>query len=137
MAKVDGLDALQEKLQEQKKLAMGIDGTEATVIVGYTAAYAMAVHEDVEMKLAGQRRTGRKKGKYWDPQGRAKAKFLEGPFRELSSTIVSIVGRAMKAGQTFMTGLLLGGLRIQRESQKQVPVDTGNLKASAFTRIEQ
>jgi len=31
-------------------------------------------------------------------------------------------------------GLKRGGLLIQRESQKIVPVDTGNLRAGAFTR---
>lgn len=31
-------------------------------------------------------------------------------------------------------GLLAGGLVVQREAQKRVPVDTGNLRASAYTR---
>lgn len=33
-------------------------------------------------------------------------------------------------------GLIEAGLRLQRESMKIVPVDYGNLKASAFTRAE-
>lgn len=33
-----------------------------------------------------------------------------------------------------MAGLMEAGLKIQRSSQKRVPVDTGNLKASAYTR---
>ena len=33
-------------------------------------------------------------------------------------------------------GLVLAGLRLQRDSQKLVPVDTGNLKGSAFTRLD-
>ena len=31
-------------------------------------------------------------------------------------------------------GLFAAGLKVQRESQKRVPVETGNLKGSAFTR---
>lgn len=34
-----------------------------------------------------------------------------------------------------LTGLLRGGLIIQRESQKRVPVEYGNLRASAYTRV--
>ena len=47
------------------------------VEIGYTAHYAPYVHESVEMKLEGQDRTGGRKGRYWDPQGRGEAKFLE------------------------------------------------------------
>ena len=36
--------------------------------------------------------------------------------------------------QAFSRGLVKAGLFVQRESQKIVPVDTGNLKNSAFTR---
>jgi len=57
------------------------------VEVGYTAVYGIRVHESVAMKLKGQKRRGSyadgtpKKGKYWDPQGKAQAKFLETPYR--------------------------------------------------------
>ena len=34
----------------------------------------------------------------------------------------------------FEQGATLAGLMLQRESQKRVPIDTGNLKAAAFTR---
>ena len=37
-------------------------------------------------------------------------------------------------GNTFAVRLKRAGLYLQRQSQKIVPVDTGNLKASAFTR---
>jgi hypothetical protein len=48
--------------------------------VGYTAPHALYVHELVEMRLKGQPRVGGK-GRYWDPQGRGQAKFLEEPAR--------------------------------------------------------
>ena len=37
-------------------------------------------------------------------------------------------------GKALEAGLKRGGLYVQRESQKVVPIDLGNLKNSAFTR---
>lgn len=55
------------------------------VNVGYTADYALFVHERVEMKWKGLPRLPNPphKGHYWDPQGRGQAKFLEEPARRL------------------------------------------------------
>jgi CRISPR/Cas system-associated exonuclease Cas4 (RecB family) len=39
-------------------------------------------------------------------------------------------------GATLAQGLMLAGLRLQRESQLLCPVDTGHLRSSAFTRLE-
>lgn len=72
------------------------DGAKTIVTVGYTASYALFVHELVGMKLKGQPRTAPSKGKYWDPQGRAYAKFLEEPFRRLTPAIIKIVQEAAK-----------------------------------------
>ncbi len=92
-----------------------------TVSVGYTASYATHVHEDLEA---------------FHPVGQAK--FLEQPARELRNdgTLGRIVTQARRQGQTTAQALVLAGLRIQRESQQLVPVDTGYLKSSAFTRID-
>ena len=69
-------------------------GHTMTVTVGYTANYAIFVHEAVGMVLKGQKRTGDKaKGKYWDPQGRAQAKFLEEPSRRLRVQMRAIIKR--------------------------------------------
>ena len=125
------------------------------VIVGYTANYALYVHELVDMKLKGKprgsgggrntktgrfkKRTGRK-GKYWDPQGKGQAKFLEQPFREMNQELYDTIFKTTKAlgiakGNGLDTGLMLAGLQLQRASQELVPVDLGNLKNSAFTRL--
>jgi len=133
MIKINGKEQLNRNLQKLQ----GKHKTDVNVIVGYTQSYAVYVHEAVGMVLKGQPRTGKKSsGKYWDPQGRAQAKFLEEPFRKISKDLVGIVGIAIKGGATFLQGMLLAGLRLQRESQLLVPVDTGLLKASAFTRKE-
>ena len=42
----------------------------------------------------------------------------------------------MRLKRTPAQALLAAGLRLQRESQARVPVDSGNLKASAYTRLE-
>ena len=65
-------------------------GFDTVVDVGYTAAYAVYVHELVAMKLKGQPRpSGR--GQFWDPQGQAQAKFLEEPARRLTPEMSRII----------------------------------------------
>jgi hypothetical protein len=129
------------------------------VIVGFTAAYALYVHERVEMKwkglprgqgfrrnkdgsvavpnkiLAGGESTTHKQGFYWDPQGRGQAKFLEEPARTMSKELGRIVAEITKSTGSLEQGMLAAGLRLQREAMLRVPVDLGNLKASAFTRV--
>lgn len=85
------------------------------------------------MKGQGKpRRSGR--GNYWDPSGRGQAKFLEAPARTHAKTLAEIVRTALVRGAKMLHALFLAGLRLQRESMLLCPVDTGNLKASAFTR---
>lgn len=69
-----------------------VEGTGYNTVgsVGYTAAYAIYVHENVQMKLKGQPRSG-SRGKYWDPQGRAQAKFLEEPARRLAPELLKMI----------------------------------------------
>lgn len=70
-------------------------GLSTVVEVGYTASYALYVHEQVAMKLKGQPRpSGR--GKFWDPQGRAYAKFLEEPMHRLTPAMNRIIAAAAK-----------------------------------------
>lgn len=52
---------------------------------------------------------------------------LDKVMANLNKEIAKIKGRSI-------AGLLAGGLIIQAEAQRRVPVDTGNLKGSAFTR---
>ena len=96
-------------------------GGSASVIVGYTANYAIYVHE---MVGANFKRPG------------SQAKFLEQPARELKTELTNIIGKTVEKGGTLEQGLMIAGLRLQRASQQVCPVDTGNLRASAFTRKE-
>lgn len=147
-----------KKLQEEARRA-----ALPVVRVGFTAAYALYVHERVEMKWKGLPRgrgfsidkqgrvvvpssylkgdgkaSGKNRGFYWDPQGQAQAKFLEQPARELSDSgeLGRIVAEMYKQTGSLEQALLAAGLRIQREAMLKTPVDTGNLKNSAFTRKE-
>lgn len=113
------------------------DGQVGVVLVGYTAKYALFIHENMEPKTLGKgvpRPSGL--GEYWGPSQYG-PKFLEGPLREFAKELRDIVATAIKNGATLLQGVLLAGLRLQRESQLRVPVEYGFLKASAFTRPEE
>ena len=88
----------------------------ADVTVGYTQTYSLIVHEN----LTANFRVGQ-------------AKYLEQPAREMKQTFAQVITSAVKKGAKLLAALLMGGLRLQREAQKLTPVDTGALKASAFT----
>lgn len=60
------------------------------VQIGYTAAYALYVHEDLEQKLKGKPRPSGL-GVYWGPRG--EPKFLERPLNESRKDILTIVAR--------------------------------------------
>lgn len=156
-AEVRGAKELQAKLQALVAKAAG--DRDASVVVGYSAGYAIYVHENSAMAWKGLSRDPRvrrieaggdpakarprprkvePKGRYWDPQDKTRPRFLTDTAMELrnSGEFLRIMVEAMRAGKTLAQALLLAGLRLQRESQERVPVDTGNLKASAFTRLE-
>lgn len=131
MASIRGVKSLQATL---KKMELKAKADNRDVLVGYTASYAIYVHE-MTMVNPGKKRTGEKgKGKYWDPQGKAGPKFLEEPMRENINVLADIIKTTYKRTGRMDLALKAAGLRLQRESMLRVPVDTGNLKASAFTR---
>lgn len=115
IVKVTGVNKLLVKLA--KKAALNPPGLSA--VVGYTQEYAIYVHENEEAHHnVGQ------------------AKFLEQPARTHSKELTAIIATSISKGFGMAQGLMLAGLRLQRESQKLVPVDTGALKNSAFTHLE-
>lgn len=90
------------------------------IVVGYTQKYAVYVHEILTNH---------------HPVGQAK--FLEQPAREMNSSGEGskIVKSVLQGGGTLEQALYTAGLELQRRSQQICPVDTGALKASAFTEI--
>lgn len=115
--KVVGIEAVNAKLRALANRSMSKDN--GVVIVGYTQRYAVYVHE-----VPAQH----KEGKEW--------KYLESVVRRLSNEIVRIVEGVYRATNSITKGLLVAGLRIQRESMQIVPIDTGALRASAYTDLE-
>lgn len=107
-----------------------------SVIVGYTAVYALWVHENIEMKWRGQPRKAPHKGHYWDPQGQGQAKFLEQPARTEARKMAAIIKKALESGKQFDDAVISAAQWLQRCSMLLCPVDIGNLKDSAFTRLE-
>jgi hypothetical protein len=73
-------------------------GGDTVVSVGYTALYALFVHENVAMKLKGEERRPSPPhiGRYWDPAGRGQAKFLEQPFRASVNRTVDLVMKEIR-----------------------------------------
>ena len=71
-----------------------------------------------------------------DPQGQAQSKFLEQPYRENYDLLYDTAVQETKRTRSLQLGLMAAGLDLMALSQELVPVDTGNLKASAFTRVE-
>ena len=109
------------------------------VQVGYTANYALFVHEapgTLLGKKIPRRPSPPHQGNVWDPEGVARPKFLEAPFRENRDEIVAIARKEAARTKSLTKGLIVAGLFLQRKSQQVVPVDTGNLRASAFTHEE-
>ena len=121
MPKVEGVSAIQKALQRASErfvspLAVGGE----SVIVGYTANYALYVHEN----LKAHHNVGQ-------------AKFLEQPAREKALEIAERIVDSMAGGARLHDAIVVGAQLLQRESQALCPVGpTGNLKASAFTRKE-
>jgi len=118
-----------------------------SALVGYGAKYALYVHENninvkYNMKLKGKKRTGKRpdgtkrQGRYWDPQGRGQNQFLVAPFRQHRALWRKIIAKAYQKTGDLRTGLLLAAHSLQKKSQELVPVDSGNLKGSAYTKME-
>lgn len=108
------LDALNRRVLKAQR-----QGVRAVGVVGYTQSYALPVHERVDVN---------------HPTG--KAKFLTDPFKAMRGKAAGLLRLYLSQGKTLGQAVLLVCLEIQADSQAQVPVDTGALKGSAFTRME-
>jgi len=117
MPKVDRLNNVVATL---KKLRAKWDHDEKVVQTGYSQNYAIYVHEN--------QGATHKEGK--------QSKYLESPARRYRKEISDVIRRTYIQTKSIEKALIVGGLRLQRESQLIVPIDTGALKASAYTSVE-
>lgn len=134
MAKIENVNKVVSALRD--KAAQLSKDAQPSVAVGYTANCAPFVHENRNPKTIGQnmpRPSGL--GFFWGPRGRPG--FLLDVMRETMSDIRRTITDGLRRGLSMSQSLVLGGLFLQRESQNNVPVEYGNLRASAFTRLEE
>lgn len=111
-----GLEKLKAKFDKVKGT---MKPGQVKVVVGYTQGYALAVHENLTASHA--------EGK--------QAKYLEGPARAAQNDIRKIIHESVFQGDGLEAGCLRAGMFLQRKSQEVVPIDTGALRASAFTAL--
>ena len=137
MPKVLGAKKLAAAFRALKVMSERTDDVE--VVVGYTAKYALYVHENMKArhsKPAGVKTQSGSADKRYKNRSAGQAKYLEQPFREMQPEIIRAIKQGRKKKVPLLKTLLVAGLKIQRASQKLVPVDTGNLRGSAFTEEE-
>lgn len=117
MPKLEGFDKIHIRLEERKRRVSG--GATPTVRTGYEAEYAVHVHEDRQAH---------------HPIG--KAGFLIDPFRRLRAELRKQIADDLRKGIPLKTALLRAGVKVQYYSEMEVPVLTGFLKSTAFTKVE-
>jgi hypothetical protein len=115
---VEGVEKILGRFQNRKSRAQR--AARRRCVVGYSAPYAVHVHEDLEAFHAN-----------------GQAKFLEQPAREFKGEMAAYVRGATRRGQTVEQAQLGAGQILLAESQKLVPVLTGFLKRSGFARMEE
>lgn len=131
--KIKGLNSVKKKLELELKKRKA--ETAQGIQVGYSAPYAIYVHEAVEMRLWGKpRKSGI--GVYWDPLGEAQAKFLETPARTKRKQLEAHMQTVAKNTNSVRRGMKAFGDLLLKESKKLVPVETGALRDSGYVRWE-
>lgn len=116
-AKLTGAPELKAVLR--RRYAQAKDDAGRSVAIGYSAPYAMAVHENLEVH-----------------HDNGQAKFIEKPVREMRSELQKQIDTDIKAGVKPKVAFMKAGRKLLAASQKLVPVDTGKLKASGFVILQ-
>jgi hypothetical protein len=98
MPKLEGFESVQAKLTALVKEKLEGENR-VSVVVGYTAYYAIFVHENMEAH---------------HPVGQAK--FLEAPARMFMGDITRVIREALIQGKPLSVALYIGGLFLQREA---------------------
>jgi hypothetical protein len=128
MPVIVGVDGLAAKL---RRLVAEAD-TDVKFVVGYGSPVALYVHENREQKLKGLPRPSGI-GAYWGPRGRPG--FLLDVAREMRGELRDFLVAQMKRGIKLRTALGWAAIRLMKESQRNVPVEYGDLRDSAFARV--
>lgn len=128
MAELVNFERLISKLGARQREAVRAAGR--TVRVGYSAPYALKVHEDTEVDHEMHGCGGQ-------------AKFLEQPARQYRDVMARIVRKhaVARSGEAdlipaVLRGMLAAGEFLKQQSQELVPVRTGRLRDSGFVWME-
>jgi hypothetical protein len=90
-----------------------------SVITGYTAPYAIFVHENMEMQ---------------HPVGQAK--YLEQPARTMERELAALMTETYRRTRDLSEALLAGARAIQNAALVLTPIETGKLRESSFVAKE-
>lgn len=120
MAKVVQIDGVGRLITKLKAMIAKAKRENVTYRVGFTASYAIYVHEDMTARHAAGTR----------------AKFLEEPARGKQHEMRTIVKESMRRGLTLSQAVHAAALYLIGEAMEIVPVKTGNLRGSWFVRRE-
>ncbi len=127
MAKVSFQGAVSVKMENLETLIVALNkrieksqkDTGSSYVVGYTAPYAVFVHENLVVKHKSP----------------TQAKYLEQPAREKQGELAESIKNSMQKGQSLLQALSLAGIRLLQFSQALVPVGTGLLKRSGYSTL--
>lgn len=112
--KINGLERVIDSLDKRTKEYKA--GWQA--VVGFTAPYAIYVHEDLT--------------KHHD---NGRAKFLEYAIREHAQEVRRAVAKSLKSGAKLGSAMSIGANLLLRLARQYVPVDTGFLRDSGYTEV--
>lgn len=116
MATITGVDKLREQMSSRIQKATKL--SKAVGYVGYSAEYANYVHENMEaFHRVGQ------------------AKYLTTAINKFLPKMTNMLKEELKDGGDPKAAIQKVLLAIKYESQKLVPVDTGFLRSSAYTKV--
>lgn len=113
--KMYNLDRVLTELRKRRSRTVG-DGFAETK-VGYTAPYALAVHERLDLH---------------HPIGQAK--FLEQPMRTEEKVMSDIIRSRLRARERLKQAQLAAARHLIRVSLQLTPIDTGRLRDSWFIK---
>jgi hypothetical protein len=113
---IGSLSTVKRRLGERIKQARGAN---TSAVVGYIQTYSVIVHEDLDASHA---------------PGKT-AKYLEIPLRQNMRVLADMISKHYLRTLDLGQALLVGCNFLKRLSQQIVPVDTGALRASAFTAM--
>lgn len=111
----DVLNFLQERIND---IVPNGDLEEIEASVGFSAPYAIYVHENLEAN---------------HPNG-GEAKFLENAIKDNADSLGDLIAYHIKRRKTLRYAVYRAAVRVLQEAKKRVPVDTGFLKKSGYVQ---